>query len=111
MNIGFRFVYVGLKFVYIDFESAILVQGDVGIDSCPEGYETITEPSTCQTASESLGLKYIADLNTDTTNAICNWCGGCSPQSTSVGDDHGPQARWICKGTDLQCLVLLNLTI
>ena len=92
-----RFIDVGLKFVDIDSEPAPFMQGDLGIDSCPEGYETITDPSTCQTASESLGLEYAVDQNSDNINAICNWCGGCSPQSTRLDETHGIQARWICQ--------------
>ena len=104
---------VGLKCVYIDFESGTYVQGDLGIDSCPEGYEIITEPSTCETASKALGLTYRAQFNViwpTGVNAICNWCGGCSPQDTRVSYDHGPHARWICKrqGTYVPCLVQEN---
>ena len=105
-----QFLLFDLKFVYIDSESATFVQGDVGINSCPEGYETITEPSTCETASKSLGLTYRAQFNTGGVNAICNWCGGCSTQDTRVSNGHGPHARWICKlrGTYLPCFVQEN---
>ena len=106
----FSLFYVGLAFVYIDSESATFVQGDLGIDSCPEGHETITEPSTCEIASKLLGLRYMAHFNTGGVNAICNLCEGCSPQYTRVSDNHGPKARWICKlqGTYQPCLVQEN---
>ena len=109
-TIRFSLFNVGLTCVYIDFESGTYVQGDLGIDSCPEGYEIITEPSTCETASKLLGLKYMAQFNTGGVNAICNWCGGCSPQDTRVSDNHGAHARWICKlqGTYLPCVVQEN---
>ena len=113
MTNGSSLFYVGLIFVYIISESDTFVQGDVGIDSCPEGYETITEPSTCEIASKLLGLKYTAQFDTGGVNAICNWCGGCSPQDTRVSYDHGPHARWICKlqGTYVPCLVQENSRI
>ena len=85
-----------MKFV-ITFDSATFAQGDVGIDSCPEGYKAITTPSTCKTASKILGLEYDAGFNTNGNNAICNWCGGCSPKKTRVSVEHGDHARWICQ--------------
>ena len=93
----------------VDSESPTYTQGDNGIDSCPEGYETITEPSTCQTASELLGLAYREDLNTDDINAICNWCGGCSPQSTRLDEKHWSQARWICQLQGIRNLMACDL--
>ena len=108
----YRFIDVGLKFVDIDSKPAPFMQGDLGKDSCPEGYEAITDASTCQTASESLGLEYAADQNSDNINAICNWCGGCSPQSTRLDEKHWGQARWICQlqGIRMQWLVICYLT-
>ena len=76
-------------------------QGEVGIDSCPEGYQPITDPSECETASQNLGLLHRGDLNTGHADAICALCGACADanggKSTRLYEEHGDHARWICK--------------
>ena len=76
-------------------------QANKGVDGCPEGYQTITDPAQCEIASQVLGLVYRGDQNTNHDDAICNWCGGCGTdtggQSTRVDELHRDNARWICK--------------
>ena len=76
-------------------------QGEEGIDSCPEGYQAITDPSECEIASKNLGLEYRGDQNTDHADALCNLCAGCTEAaggaSTRLDESHGSKARWICK--------------
>ena len=76
-------------------------QADIGVDACPEGYQTITDPDQCEIASQSLRLVYRGDQNTNHEDAICNWCGGCGADtggpSTRVDESHRDNARWICK--------------
>ena len=77
------------------------MQGDVGIDSCPTGYQSITDPSKCQTASQYLDLEYRGDKNTLEDKSVCNWCGGCGAngggKTTRVDHTHEGQAIWICE--------------
>ena len=74
------------------------MQGDVGIDSCPTGYQHITDPSKCQTASQSLSLVYNADKNTLHSESVCNLCNGCTnDKTTRVDHTHKGQATWICE--------------
>ena len=76
-------------------------QANKGVDGCPEGYQTITDPAQCEIASQVLGLVYRGDQNTNHDDAICNWCGGCGTDtgglSTRVDELHRDNARWICK--------------
>ena len=76
-------------------------QANKGVDGCPEGYQTITDPDQCEIASQSLRLVYRGDQNTNHEDAICNWCGGCGADtggpSTRVDESHRDNARWICK--------------
>ena len=76
-------------------DSATFAQGDVGIDSCPEGYKAIAEPSNCQTASKILGLEYDAGFNTNGNDAICYL--DHSSKTTRVSERHGKLAKWICQ--------------
>ena len=77
------------------------MQGDVGIDSCPTGYQPIMDPSKCQAASQYLNLAYTGDKNTLDNESVCNWCGGCGANgggtTTRVDHTHGGQATWICE--------------
>ena len=75
-------------------------QGEVGIDNCPEGYQTITDPTECKTASQNLGLVHREDQNIVHADAICNFRGGCSPAGTRLDETHGILARWVCKLSD-----------
>ena len=59
-----------------------------GLDICPEGYQSIIEPSTCKTASLVLGLNYYQDKDVNKADAICNWCGGCLFPVSRVGTIH-----------------------
>ena len=72
-------------------------QGYVATDNCPDGYQNITDSADCETASTYLGLAYSEDQNTGHADAICNFCGGCSPAGTRLDETHGILARWICK--------------
>ena len=77
------------------------MQEDAGIDSCPTGYQSITDPSKCQTASQYLDLEYRGDQNTIDSKSVCNWCGGCGAsnggKTTRVDHKHGNLAKWICE--------------
>ena len=77
------------------------MQGDVGIHSCPTGYRSITDPSKCQTASQSLNLEYREDQHTIDNKSVCNWCGACGAnnggKTTRVDHTHGNKAKWICE--------------
>ena len=79
-------------------------------ESCPDGYQLITDPGKCETASKNLGLKYNGDRNTEEDGRKCHYCGGCPDaeggkttrvDNTDKMQDEGAEARWICelKGT------------
>ena len=73
------------------------VQGEMGKDSCPDGYSTIEDPSMCQKASQNLDLVYVEAQNANGENAACKWCGGCQPKVVSMHTAHGKKARLICQ--------------
>ena len=83
--------------IYCYFTKEPYQQGYVATDNCPEGYQAITDPTECETASDYLGLVYGEDQNTGHADAICNFCGGCSPAGTRLDETHGILARWVCK--------------
>ena len=73
------------------------IDGEIGEDRCPDGYEVITDADECKNASRKLGFKYFEDQLTTGAHSICNWCGGCSPKGARLSDSHGHLARWICR--------------
>ena len=83
--------------IYFCFMKEPYQQGYVATDNCPDGYQNITDASECETASQYLSLEYREDQNTGHSDAICNFCGGCSPASSRLDEQHGILAKWICK--------------
>ena len=83
------------------------IQRDDATFSCPDGYQSITDPDKCENASKTLGLEYRGDRNTEEDGGICHYCGGCPDseggKTTRVDKTHGDAARWICelKGTSI----------
>merc|ERR1712129_645662 len=77
--------------------------GELGVNGCLDGYVQITSPQVCNDVSSALGLVYEPHHNKDTDSAaalVCNFCTGCTPNTTRVDDCHGDLARWVCcKGT------------
>ena len=75
--------------------------GNLGEDACPDGYDTISDTSTCELASIYLGLDYLSSENTNKiindNEVICNWRGSKTPQITRVSGNHGTDAKWICQ--------------
>jgi len=76
------------------------VRGEIGIDDCPEGYFPINEPSTCVQASNTLGLDFSIDINTDIASGKCYWCEGCTPKGVRIDSAMGGEARLICQPRD-----------
>ena len=73
------------------------LQGEMGKDSCPDGYIPIQNPNTCQTASQNLNLVYDKSQNANGESTLCKWCGGCIPKVVSMAIGHGAKARSICQ--------------
>ena len=73
--------------------------GNLGEDACPDGYDTISDTSTCELASTYLGLDYSSSDNkiTNDNDAICNWRGNKSPHITRVSANHAGGAKWVCQ--------------
>ena len=91
-------LFVLISYIFKEYlEATSYIQGELGSDSCPKGYKTITDPGTCQTASNRLGLNYSEELSIHGAKAICNWCGGCSMTVTRMSEHQGNVARWICR--------------
>ena len=87
--------YLDITLFYI--EPKPYHQGGEGFKRCGNGYERIRDPATCKSASKYFKLKYEASLNRITKEALCYYCGGCSPKTTFVADNYATKARWICK--------------
>ena len=84
---------------YFSVDAALYAEGDVGVDACPDGYTSIADAATCETAANALLLTYDAQYNSGA--GLCNWCGGCKvakgKEIVRVDDSHGSQAKWICQ--------------
>jgi hypothetical protein len=86
--------------------TADYVYGDIGVKSCPTGYETIIgDEATCITASTYLGDPYKTNENPDDiTTAYCNGraCGdaynqGTGCENTRMTTSSGTVAQYVCK--------------
>ena len=89
-----------MKIDRLIFVAASYLQGDLGVNDCPEGYYAISDTRICEKASQSLGLDYLeANNDISTGNPVCNFCEDCSPPNTRVDWDHGNQTRLVCEST------------
>lgn len=77
--------------------------GNCGDDTCPVGYETITDNVTCEDAANELGLKWFPDgkeRGRKNQANVCNFCGGCGRRdgfrSVRIDDNHFGVANFIC---------------
>ena len=66
-----------------------------GINQCPGGYESIKDKVTCKAASDFFRLEYSGGRVGG--NAVCFWCGGCTPKSVIIKGNAGENAQWLCK--------------
>ena len=71
--------------------------GNIGVHECPDGYEPIRLPNTCELASTALGIDYTGDDNIIDETSVCNQCGACSGLPSWVTNGYGGSARWICQ--------------
>ena len=72
--------------------------GNVGVHECPDGYEPISIPNTCELASAALGIVYDKDANAlMQLDAVCSRCGACSELESFMTKNYGDDARWICQ--------------
>ena len=84
----------------------------MGVHECPDGYEPITIPNTCELASAALGIVYDKDGNNDIDErSVCSQCGACSESESFLTKSYGTDARWICqiKGFATGSFVRLHL--
>jgi len=79
--------------------SDLYTRGVTGVDACPSGYTSISDSDMCSTGAASLGLSYDSSQNDVHANAVCNYCGGCSPPIVRLKASHGANADWICVST------------
>merc|ERR1711998_737933 len=72
--------------------------GELGVDKCPDGYEKITDPGECEEGAGGTGYTYQGEKNVlGKPMSLCNYCGGCKPDTVRVDHTHGKKAIWICK--------------
>ena len=71
--------------------------GNVGVHECPDGYEPISFPNTCELASAALGIVYDKDANVIDERSVCNQCNACSQLESFLTNNYGNNARWICQ--------------
>ena len=71
--------------------------GNVGVHECPDGYEPITIPNTCELASAALGIVYEKGSNVIDERSVCSQCGACSQSQSFLNNNYGNNARWICQ--------------
>ena len=70
----------------------------MGVHECPDGYEPISIPNTCELASAALGIVYDKDANGDIDEgSVCSRCGACSELESFMTKNYGDDARWICQ--------------
>jgi len=75
------------------------VLGDIGVDSCPTGFDPITSSTECQNAiSDQNYVKGISSMWTTHSKSVCYLCGGCG-NTVGFSTSHGYKAWWICKKT------------
>ena len=71
--------------------------GEVGQHECPQGYERIYFPNTCNLASQTLGLLYDEAENDYLEESICFLGGMSVPQSTRVSNQYEEYGKWVCQ--------------
>ena len=71
--------------------------GNVGVHECPDGYEPISIPNTCELASAALGIVYEKGANVIDERSVCSQCGACSGLQSFLTNNYGDNARWICQ--------------
>ena len=71
--------------------------GEYGQNVCPNGYDPITFPNTCELASTMLGLPYSQTDTNERGDSVCYSCGNCSPVSTRVSPDYDSYGQWVCQ--------------
>ena len=73
--------------------------GNVGVHQCPDGYDPIRLPSTCELASIALGITYDGRDDLIDETSVCNRCGACSSTdfNSYVSNNYGGSANWICQ--------------
>ena len=69
----------------------------MGVFECPDGYEPITLPNTCELASTVLGIEYSKDDNILDERSVCSQCGFCNTMKSFLNNDYGGGARFICQ--------------
>ena len=73
------------------------IVGNEGVHECPDGYEPISFPNTCELASAALGIVYDKDVNVIDERSICSQCGACANSQSFLTNNYGNQERWICQ--------------
>ena len=93
-----NFLYRVKNVIYFDlFFIVQFTLGNVGVHECPDGYEPITIPNTCELASAALGIVYLKDLNEMDERSVCSQCGACSGLQSWLINNYGNNARWLCQ--------------
>ena len=88
-----------MNIIYFDLFCTVQFQmGNMGVHECPDGYEPIYIPNTCELASAALGIVYDKDANGDIDeDSVCSRCGACSGLESFMTKNYGDDARWICQ--------------